>query len=117
MNEANIGIDLGGTKLLIICKKEQCRVESGPDFSPQMMETAILDFLNERDINPTGIGIAIPGFVDRSGNVGYCDVLPKLTGWSPYEAFADFGCKVVAINDVNAALVEEMHDAENGITA
>ena len=71
MNEANIGIDLGGTKLLIICKKEQCRVESGPDFSPQMMETAIRDFLNERDINPTGIGIAIPGFVDRSGNVGY----------------------------------------------
>ncbi len=117
MDEANIGIDLGGTKLLIICGKERCRVETGQDFSPALMETAIRDFLIEHAIKPNGIGIAVPGFVDRSGNIGFCDVLPKLTGWSPSEAFTDLNCKVLAINDVNAALVEEMHGAENGTTS
>ncbi len=117
MNKANIGIDLGGTKLLIICGNICCRTETGPNFSPLLMETKIRNFLKERNINPTGIGIAVPGLVDRAGNIKACDVLPQMTGWAPAETFADLGCKVVAINDVKAALAEEMHDAEEGITA
>jgi predicted NBD/HSP70 family sugar kinase len=116
MIKANIGIDLGGTKLLIICGNERCHFETGPAFSPTLMETIVRNFLKERNISPLGIGFAIPGFVDRSGNIGSCDVLPKMTGWIPADTFADYNCKIITINDVNAALNEEMHDEKNGIT-
>lgn len=117
MNEEYIGIDLGGTKLLIICGDERYRIETGPEFSPASLEANIRHFLKDRNIVPKGIGIAMPGLVDQVGHIGVCDVLPKMTGWAPTEAFADLGCKVVAINDVRAALAEEMHDVEEGTTA
>ena len=117
MNKANIGIDLGGTKLLIISGNEHYRIETGPDFSPALLEKTIRDFLKKRNIAPTGMGIAVPGLVDLAGNIGTCDVLPKMTGWTPAETFSDLGCKIVAINDVKAALAEEMHDVEEGTTA
>ncbi len=117
MKTAGVGIDLGGTKLLIICGDESYRVPSGPDFSPAQMEEVVRGFLENRDIQPTSVGISVPGFVDRKGNIGVCDVLPLMSGWRPSEVFGDLGCRVVAINDANAALVEEMHDAREGTTA
>lgn len=117
MNEEYIGIDLGGTKLLIMCGDERCRIETGPAFSPASMEANIRDFIKDRNIIPKGIGIAVPGLVDQTGNIGVCDVLPNMTGWAPSETFADLGCRVVAINDVKAALAEEMHEVEEGTTA
>ncbi len=115
--DAILGIDLGGTKMLMLCGQAQRRIETGTGFTPELLEDHVRGFLQEQHLQPQGIGIAIPGLVDGDGVIQACDVLPRMAGWNPVDAFSDFGCKVAAINDVKAALVEELHDAQPGLTA
>jgi predicted NBD/HSP70 family sugar kinase len=94
----------------MVCGAETHRVETGPDFSP-----AFVGRLRER---PACIGIAVPGLVQYAERVVTCDVLPKMTGWcATTRLAAELGCRVMLVNDVKAALAEEMHDASPGITA
>jgi len=111
-----IGIDLGGTKALLLSGDLQEKSETGPEFSPAALEKRLRRFLTASGARPTGIGIAVPGLVDLSGRIAACDVLPKFAGWNPREALADLGARIVVTNDVNAALAEEMHDAPPGAT-
>lgn len=113
---STIGIDLGGTKALILCGGMEARSETGPDFSPMALMQRLRAFASRLDAPPAGIGLAIPGLVDLSGRITACDVLPKFAGWNPREALADLGARVVVANDVKAALAEEMHDAPPGAT-
>jgi predicted NBD/HSP70 family sugar kinase len=112
-----MGVDLGGTKLLMVCGDEMQRVETGPSFSPEDLETSIREFIATLRTPPTAIGIAVPGLVQDAGRVVSCDVLPKITGWCAITRLADIGCRIVVVNDVKAALAEEMHNAPLGITA
>jgi predicted NBD/HSP70 family sugar kinase len=112
-----MGVDLGGTKLLMICGEEMQRVETGRDFSPEDLEELIREFIDRLRTRPTSIGIAVPGLVQDSRRVVSCDVLPKMTGWCAQTSLADLGCRIVVLNDVKAALAEEMHDAPPGVTA
>ena len=111
-----IGVDLGGTKALILCGNVEERSETGPQFSPVELEDRLRRFLKAHNIHPAGIGVAVPGLVGVSGRIAACDVLPKLAGWRPQAAFGDLRCKVAVANDVKAALAEEMHDATPGAT-
>jgi predicted NBD/HSP70 family sugar kinase len=112
-----IGIDLGGTKALILCGDMEERSDTGPDFPPEVLERRLRAFASRLGAPPAGIGIAVPGLVDLAGRVTACDVLPKFAGWSPRDALADLGARVVVTNDVKAALAEEMHDLSPGATA
>ncbi len=112
-----IGIDLGGTKALVLSGDLEERSETGPDFSPAALEDRLRRFLTTSKLRPAGIGIAVPGLVDLAGRITACDVLPKFAGWNPREALADLGARVVVANDVKAALAEEMYDAPPGATA
>jgi predicted NBD/HSP70 family sugar kinase len=112
-----VGADVGGTKLLLAAGDARQRVPTGPDTEPRALEAAIRRFLADHRLSPTALGVAIPGLLDAGGAVVACDVLPGLVGWRPAEALADLGCPVLALNDAEAALVEEAHDLSPGATA
>lgn len=112
-----LGIDLGGTKLLMVCGGATHRSETGPDFRPETLGVRARDFVSERGLPLSAIGIAVPGLVDSSGNVGACDVLPQFSGWNPAADLGGLAARVIAVNDVKAALAEEMHDAPPDTTA
>lgn len=112
-----LGVDLGGTKLLMICGDAEQRSETGPDFSPAELVARIRGFAEDHGINPRGIGIAVPALVDANGRIGACDVLPRFSDWDAATALAPLADRVVATNDVKAALAEEMHDAPPDVTA
>jgi predicted NBD/HSP70 family sugar kinase len=104
-----MGVDLGGTKLLMICGDEMQRVETGPDFSPEDLEASIREFIGRLRTRPTSIGIAVPGLVQDARRVVSCDVLPKMTGWCANTSLADTDCRIVVLNDVKAALAPDGH--------
>ena len=118
MPAATIGVDLGGTKALFVCGERASRFETGPAFVPDDFAARLASFAAGGRERPSRIGIAVPGLVDASGRVVACDVLPALAGWSPADALASL-CyeRVAVVNDVRAALLEEMHDAPRGLTA
>ena len=118
MAEATIGVDLGGTKALFVRGDRARRVDTGAAFGPGEFVARLASFVGEDGEPPQRIGIAVPGLVDGDGRVVACDVLPALAGWSPRAALAAIGyAHVAVVNDVRAALLEEMHDAPAGVTA
>ena len=111
-----IGVDLGGTKALILAGRTEARANTGPDFAPADLDSLLRDFIVRHGIEPSAIGIAVPGLVDRHGRIAACDVLPHFTGWDPAKALARWQARITVANDVKAALAEEMHDAPQGAT-
>jgi predicted NBD/HSP70 family sugar kinase len=103
-----IGIDIGGSKMLAIARNPDIQARSqlptGKDFSAVDAQTEIERFIQTLSTPPDSIGIAIPGLVDRSGQVIACDVLPQLVGWQPSIAFSSLTVSV--LNDAEAALVQ-----------
>jgi|JI10StandDraft_1071094.scaffolds.fasta_scaffold367764_2 glucokinase len=99
----HVGIDIGGTKLLVlICthnERQTFRFPTGPAAGPEAILAHIQPLLAQWP-DPT-IGIAIPGIVDAAGRVQDCDVLPKLAGWQPAASLPNV--KAV-LNDGEAAL-------------
>ena len=118
MADATIGVDLGGTKALFVRGERASRIETGPTFTPGDFVARLAAFVVGDREPPSCIGVAVPGLVDDNGRVVACDVLPALSGWSPRAALAALGYEhVVVVNDVRAALLEELHDAPSGLTA
>lgn len=118
MPAATIGVDLGGTKALFVCGERASRIETGATFSPDDFVARLASFVAGEKERPSRLGIAVPGLVDDSGRVVACDVLPALAGWRPASALGRLGYdRVAVVNDVQAALLEEMHDAAAGLTA
>ncbi|MBN7816944.1 ROK family protein [Algoriphagus pacificus] len=106
MNVTEIGIDLGGTKVLFIAGKTQLRAKTGRDFTPEMLKNLFLEFIQYHQINPELIGIAAPGLVENN-QVVLCDVLPHFTGWSPKEEWKGISAEIGVFNDIKAALFGE----------
>jgi glucokinase len=114
MEKLQVGIDIGGTKMLLLAKtaggNESRKIATGSNFSASTAEKAISSFLEELPAPPSSIGIAIPGLVDQeTGKVVYSDVLPKLDGWLP-SVKKDSLCPVCVLNDSDAALIEAKHE-------
>lgn len=95
-----LGVDLGGTKLLILARtpagERTWKFPTGPGFTPADFD-AHLDGVRA-ELAPAELvyGLAVPGLVNEEGVVGPCDVLPLLNGWRPGAA--------AVINDGQAAL-------------
>lgn len=98
-----VGIDIGGTKLLVVAEtaagRQVWRFPTGKDAGPETLLGHIRPLLAEW-VNPV-IGVAIPGMVDAAGCVQDCDVLPGLVGWEPARWLPNV--KAV-VNDGEAAL-------------
>src|SRR5262252_5770786 len=109
-----IGVDLGGTKLLLVAVGPEGRVvervRTGPSFDGAALEAALLAFLRARDTPPGAVGLAVPGLVGPGPVVQACDVLPSLVGWRPPESLVG-RWRFAMVNDAAAALAEEYHDA------
>jgi len=117
MLESAIGVDLGGTKALFVSGTHSLRFDTGPAFSGADFAAMLDAFMASTRIRPARIGIAVPGLVDTTGRVVACDVLPGLAGWMPSTALRNLGCEIAVVNDVEAALREELDDAPPGLTA
>ena len=117
MRESAVGVDLGGTKALFVSGPHAMRFDTGPSFTPEDFAALLESFIATTGLRPARVGIGVPGLVDAAGRVAACDVLPALAGWRPAAALAALGCPVVVVNDVAAALLEELHDAPRGVTA
>ncbi|WP_343594837.1 ROK family protein [Pseudomonas sp.] len=115
-NEIIIGADLGGTKLLLLCGAFSRRFETGPGYTPEDFSAQLRAFIDDVNLRPARIGIAVPGLVASDGEIVSCDVLPSLTGWRPETSLKALRCQVTVINDVEAALLEEMQDASDDFT-
>ena len=117
MLESAIGVDLGGTKALFVSGPHSLRFDTGPSLSIADFAAMLDAFMASSRVRPARIGIAVPGLVDVDGRVVACDVLPGLAGWQPSTALRGLGCAIAVVNDVEAALREELHDAPPGLTA
>lgn len=117
MLESAIGVDLGGTKALFVSGTHSRRFDTGPAFSIADFAVMLDSFMASARIRPSRIGIAVPGLVDTTGRVVASDVLPELADWLPSTALRGLGCEISVVNDVEAALREELHDAAPGLTA
>ena len=105
-----VGIDLGGTKLLMMAEGAEGRVVSrvptGSAFGPADLEGAITAFVGSLPARPVALGIAVPGLVGADRTVVACDVLPRLVGWRPSRAIAG-PWRFAIVNDGEAALIAE----------
>ncbi len=110
-----VGIDIGGSKLLALAIEGDTQIRSqistGRDFTVADAQAAIERFIDALPLRPGSIGIAIPGLVDRCGVVIACDVLPHLVGWQPARALSSI-CPVTVLNDAEAALVQVVADLQ-----
>ncbi|PNE40453.1 ROK family protein [Streptomyces noursei] len=109
MTPSTVGIDIGGTKLLMIAQRTghdeplTRRLATGIATTPDDIEAAVQRFLTEHRLTPSSMGVAVPGLVE-DGRVAVCDVLPKLTGWRG--PVAD-DTRPLLVNDIRSALAAE----------
>lgn len=111
-----IGVDLGGTRLRFQAGGCKAQLDTGPQFAPQDLVRHLKVFVARHQLRPTRMGLAVPGLVGAGGQVVACDVLPAFTGWQPQLALAGLCRAVTVLNDVEAALLDETHDAPPGHT-
>ena len=109
MNNVMVGIDIGGTKMLMLGMVNEQRivktVPTGIDFTVTNLAFALEEFLIECPETPSGIGVAVPGLINATGTIVACDVLPNFEGVNLKKQFPDF--PVFIVHDVNAAFIEE----------
>ncbi|MGA5198736.1 ROK family protein [Streptomyces exfoliatus] len=108
MRHATVGVDIGGTKLLMLAEGPDLetpvtrRLATGPSTSAGDIEAAVEAFLADNFLKPTALGIAVPGLVEH-GQVKISDVLPQLRGW---QGIHD-GAPQLLVNDIRGALAQE----------
>ncbi len=118
-----IGVDLGGTKVLVADVDEKGHAsshvkevtpEGGPDEVADVIATAVTSI----DPSPSAVGVGVPGPVSD----GVVLEAPNLVGWGSDVPFADMlterlGVPVVLGNDANVGtLGEARHGAGKGAT-
>lgn len=111
------GIDLGGTKTLIVARTSQGEVldklvfqtdaRDGPDAVFKHIEKTLLDLTEKLKAPPSAIGIGIAGQIDKKEskllfgpNLGWKEVAIK-------EKLKNFDCPIAVLNDVRAATLGE----------
>lgn len=104
-----IGIDIGGTKMLMTAKVSGKLIEkqaaTGFHFTKEQIKSEIDAFLSGLPEPCDGIGIAIPGLC-RNGAVIVSNVMPGIAGMTT-DFIGGGNFPVFFINDVKAAVIEE----------
>jgi len=114
--KASIGIDLGATKIAVgkisageLVREERARIDQGSE-DPMDVVHQMMDLVKEMfDEDISGIGIGVPGLVDRSKGIAY-DVL-NIPNWKeiPLKFIFEkkFGVPVYVDNDANCFAMGE----------
>lgn len=117
---AVLGVDVGGTKLLMLAGEpgnlRSRKVATGPDFTPAQLKQALAAFIQDLGEPVERIGIALPGLVIGDHELRLSDVLPALQGLKA-DDLAPLAGRVRLINDVRAALHHETAAEPNVDTA
>lgn len=98
-----LGVDLGGTKLLLRYQDHALRFDTGPAFGAADLTEILKDFIERHVESGDVVGIAVPGVVENNTVVA-CDVLPGLVGWNANTLLDQKFSKVSLANDAKAAL-------------
>lgn len=110
---SNVGIDIGGTKMLVSYIKNKKLISKSYQTGKNISFTKILNnynsFVQEFNLEVKSLVIAIPGLI-KNNIVTACDVVPSLEGKKPTDFSANY--PVAFINDVEAALIEEKSNNE-----
>lgn len=100
MPPISLGVDLGGTKLLVLAEtpagERTWKFPTGPGFTPDHLMAHLAEVFAELAPAEAVYGLAVPGLVAADGTIGPCDVLPLFDGWRPSAA--------AVLNDGQAAL-------------
>ena len=119
MARPRLGIDVGGTKLLVLAQWPERRIveraPTGAGFTGRDLDDVLARFVEGLETAPEAAGVAVPGLVGPDGAVLASDVLPGLVGWQARELARI--CPARILNDVEAAALEELHDLPAGETA
>ncbi len=111
MNRVSIGIDIGGTKMLIkheIDTLETCkRYSTGKNISFDEIFDNYNNYIESNDLEVISLAVAIPGLVEGD-IVTACDVVPGLDGIKTSDFSDNYPVKF--LNDVEAALIEERNN-------
>lgn len=111
-----VGVDLGGTKILARVVdpgtgEARGRVKNLTPAGPQAVLDCLVATVEELPgwEEAAGIGVGVPGFVDRAGVVTHC---PNIPGWTEpvpvaTELTSRLGRPVVVANDVDCGAVAE----------
>ena len=118
MTELRIGVDVGGTKALLLAFRgsevvAEQRVATGKAFAGAELDREIAAFSATLPSAPVAVGVAVPGIVDERQRVAVCDVLPGLDGW----ALSLQNAKTAVLNDTAAALIAAREEFEPTATA
>lgn len=114
--QSAVGVDLGGTKLLLRYRDHTQRFETGPDFGATDLTEILRSFVGQYVEPGAVIGIAVPGVVEKDAVLA-CDVLPKLVGWNANTLLSPKVGSVSLANDANAALHATVIDLASDKTA
>ncbi len=107
MNIVSLGIDLGGSKILLTTdNKISTTLKTGSGFTPSELLNIIEQFLTKNQLSVNTIGLAVPGIVENDNQIVISDVLPAFSGWNVAQVLAKWSCKIAVLNDVKAALYE-----------
>jgi predicted NBD/HSP70 family sugar kinase len=123
MLQTSMGIDIGGTKMLMLAEVDgqmvTKTVATGVEFGSINVKKELHQFVQELHIVVLNMGVAIPGLVNQAGQVVTCDVLPKIQGMDPNFLRIDNRDQqeIYFINDAEAALMEETSDLTANSTA
>lgn len=77
--QSAVGVDLGGTKLLLRHRQHILRFETGPDFGAADFTEILRNFTGHYVEPGCVIGIPVPSVVEQDTVIA-CDVLPELVG-------------------------------------
>lgn len=120
MRRAAVGVDIGGTKALMLAEGPELRggavtrrVDTGPETTPGDLHKAVEEFLADHQLEPTALGVAVPGLVEN-GRVAVSDVLPQLAEWS---GLGNHTIPSLLVNDIRAALAQEAAELSRSATA
>src|SRR5438445_465166 len=110
MARPRLGIDVGGTKLLVLAQWPERRIveraPTGAGFTGRDLDDVLARFVEGLETAPEAAGVAVPGLVGPDGAVLASDVLPGLVGWQARELARI--CPARILNDVEAAALEEL---------
>src|SRR5699024_8807521 len=117
----NIGVDVGGTKMYMLAEHDgqyiEKKVPTGPDSTREYIKEQLDTFVATLPFKVEGIGMALPGPVDKGKTMPLSNVLAKRNG---VEAtyYSDGTYPVKVMNDVNAAtLAEAIHHKDKHTVA
>lgn len=110
MSIKNIGVDIGGTKMLMLAQVDGKYIEhtvpTGIDCTRAYIKDELNKFITGLPFKVEGIGIALPGLVVGQDRLQVSDVLPGLNGVTA-SYFSQNIFDVKFINDVKAATLTE----------